>query len=392
VNEAYTVSLGEGLVNAGYTPDADIASLYETYKAAEEAKRPKSDNPFANFFNQARIPEFLPERGLLEKKAKETDVALITIGRNSGEFTDRKIEGDFELTADEKALIRQVTDAFHKEGKKAIVILNIGGVIETASWKDIPDAILLAWQGGQEGGNTVADILKGEVNPSGKLTMTFPIHYSDHASSANFPYDTHFCMEQMMSSMSSMVGTEGEPQPAKEPEKNVDYTLYEEDIYVGYRYFDTFGKDISYPFGYGLSYTTFAYTAEQNANNPYTVNVTVTNTGNRPGKEVVQLYASAPAGDIAKPEKELKAFAKTRLLQPGESETLTLALQEDDLASFNETENAWIIDPGTYTLRIGSSSRDIRNELTLENIPRRIVERVHDVLKPAEPITTLLHP
>jgi beta-glucosidase len=391
VNEAYTVSLGEGLVNAGYTLDADMASLYETYKAAEEAKQPKSDNPFAHFFNQARIPELLPERSLLEKKAKETDVAIITIGRNSGEFTDRKIEGDFELTSAEKALIQQVTEAFHKEGKKAVVILNIGGVIETASWKNIPDAILLAWQGGQEGGNTVADILKGEVNPSGKLTMTFPLHYIDHASSANFPDANQTDSRQMMASMAAMVGAGEVGGEAKAPEKNIDYTLYEEDIYVGYRYFDTFGKDVSYPFGYGLSYTTFGYEATLGTDRPYTVNVTVTNTGERPGKEVVQLYVAAPAGDSAKPEKELKGFAKTRLLQAGESETLTLTLNADDLASFSEAKNAWITDKGTYTLRIGSSSRDIRCELTLENVAERIVENVHDVLKPAEAIATITH-
>lgn len=388
VNEAYTVSLGEGLTNAGYVLDADLVSLYETYKAAEEAKQPKSENPFAAFLNQARIPEFLPDRSLLERKAKETDVAIITIGRNSGEFVDRKIEGDFELSPQEKALIRQVTEAFHKEGKKAVVILNIGGVIETASWKDIPDAILLAWQGGQEGGNTVADILKGEVNPSGRLTMTFPVHYTDHASSANFPYAGQ-SPQQMMASLSSLTGAGGAP-AAKAPEKNIDYTLYEEDIYVGYRYFDTFGKEVSYPFGYGLSYTTFGYSAEASAGDPCTLRVKVSNTGSRPGKEVVQLYVSAPAGDLAKPKQELKGFAKTRLLQPGESETLVLRLSADDLASFSEAENAWLTAPGAYLLRIGSSSRHIQNELTLDAVQGRIVEKVHEVMKPAETITSLI--
>ncbi|MDR1938783.1 MAG: glycoside hydrolase family 3 C-terminal domain-containing protein [Tannerellaceae bacterium] len=393
VNEAYTVSLSDGLQNAGYTLDTDLTALYEAYKAAEEAKRPKSDNPFMNFFSQARIPEFLPEHALTERKAKEADAAIITIGRNSGEFTDRKIEGDFDLTSEEKALIRQVTGAFHKEGKKAVVILNIGGVIETASWKDVPDAILLAWQGGQEGGNSVADILKGEVNPSGKLPMTFPVHYMDHASSANFPYDYKIDPQQMMASMSSAIGAAGAageaPQP-KEQVKNVGYTGYEEDIYIGYRYFDTFGKEVSYPFGYGLSYTTFEYAATQDAGNPYTLNVTVKNTGSRAGKEVVQLYVSAPAGDSDRPEKELKAFAKTRMLQPGESETLSLTLTVDDLASFSERENAWVTSEGTYRLRLGASSRDVRSEFVLENIQHRIVASVHDVMKTAAPVTTII--
>jgi beta-glucosidase len=390
VNEAYTVSLEEGLMNAGYLADAEIASLYKTHQAAEEAKRPQSNNPMAAFLSQARIPEWLPEPALLAQKARETDAALITIGRNSGEFSDRQVEGDFELSPREQALIRQVTDAFHKERKPAVVILNIGGVIETASWKDIPDAILLAWQGGQEGGNTVADILRGAVNPSGKLPMTFPLHYTDHASSANFPHDYRTNPQQMMASMASMVGAGGAGTAPKAPEKNVDYTLYEEDIYVGYRYFDTFGKDVSYPFGYGLSYTAFGYAATQEAGNPYTVHVTVTNTGNLPGKEVVQLYVSAPAGDIPVPEKELKGFAKTRLLQPGESETLSLTLQPDDLASFSEAQNAWVAAPGAYTLRIGSSSRDIHSKLTLEGVRGGVTATVHGVMKPQETLTTLI--
>jgi beta-glucosidase len=382
VNEAYTVSLTEGLANAGYTLDRELGELYQTYKTEQEALKPKNDSPFAQFFNQARIPEFIPQRALTDRKALEADVALITIGRSSGEFTDRKLDGDFELTPEETGLIKQVTDAFHKQGKKVVLVLNIGGVIETASWKKLPDAILLAWQGGQEGGNSVADILKGEVNPSGKLTMTFPIRYLDHASSANFPYNYTADPQEMMRSMSSMTGAGEEDTQPKEPVRNVDYTLYEEDLYVGYRYFDTFGKEVSYPFGYGLSYTGFEYAAAAEANNPYTVNVTVTNTGNVAGKEVVQLYLSAPEDAIGRPEKELKAFAKTRLLQPGESETVALAISPDDLAVFDEQENAWIITGGTYKLRIGASSKDIRSEQTLDNIPRRIVENVHEVLKP----------
>ncbi|MDR2811123.1 MAG: glycoside hydrolase family 3 C-terminal domain-containing protein [Tannerellaceae bacterium] len=390
VNEAYTVSLTEGLRNAGYTLDAELVARYETYRADQVAKQPKDESPFAQFFNQARIPEFIPERALTEKKATEADVALITIGRNSGEFTDRKLEGDFELTPQETGLIKQVTDAFHKQGKKVVVVLNIGGVIETASWKDIPDAILLAWQGGQEGGNSVADILKGDVNPSGKLTMTFPVRYLDHASSANFPYNYSTDPQQMMRAMSSMVGAGKGNQP-KEPERNVDYTIYEEDIYVGYRYFDTFGKEVSYPFGYGLSYTNFEYTVASDAGNPYAVNVTVTNTGSKAGKEVVQLYVSAPEAEADRPEKELKAFAKTHLLQPGESEAVTLVLLPDDLASFDEKENAWVVAEGNYKLRIGASSGDIRGELTLENISRQITAKVHDVLKLDVPVATLIH-
>ncbi|MDR1499611.1 MAG: glycoside hydrolase family 3 C-terminal domain-containing protein [Tannerellaceae bacterium] len=385
VNEAYTVSLREGLANAGYTIDAELEVLYEVHKATQEAKRPKSDNPMAAFLSQTPIAELLPDKALIDKRAKDCHAAIITIGRNSGEFSDRKIEGDFDLTPDEKTLIREVTEAFHREGKKSVVILNIGGVIETASWKDIPDAILLAWQGGQEGGNSVVDILRGAENPSGKLPMTFPVHYADHASSANFPYGYTMDVKEIMSSMSAL--TSGKEYQPKEQVRNVDYTIYEEDIYVGYRYFDSFGKEVSYPFGYGLSYTTFDCTPLLAEGAPYTVNATVTNTGSVAGKEVVQLYVSS--GDSSRPEKELKAFAKTRLLQPGESETLALTFEGEDLAVFDEAENAWVIAGGAYELKIGASSADIRATIPLTDIEGRVVERVNDVLKPTAPIATL---
>ena len=193
-------------------------------------------------------------------------------------------------------MLKAVSDAFHAAGKKVVVVLNIGGVIETASWKSVPDAILCAWQAGQEGGNSVADVLSGKASPSGKLTMTFPVKFEDAASSANFPID--------MRVSTDLVNKGGK----KNDVKDVDYTKYEEDIYVGYRYFDTFGKQVSYPFGYGLSYTTFAYdkAAVKAANGVYTVSVEVKNTGKVAGKEVVQLYVSAPdAADANKPEKEL---------------------------------------------------------------------------------------
>ena len=362
VNEAYTVSLVEGMQNAGYKLDSEIEKIYNDYKAAEIAKRPKSDNPMMAFMNQAQIPEFVPEKSLIEKKAKESDVALITIGRNSGEFTDRTLDGDFLLTAEEKELIKQVTDAFHKEKKKVVVILNVGGVIETASWKNIPDAILLAWQGGQEGGNSVADILKGTINPSGKLTMTFPVNYMDHASSSNFPYD----YKPSDNPMAAMMAPEKEE---KDKVKNVDYTFYEEDIYVGYRYFDTFKKDVSYPFGYGLSYTTFEYSnAKVNkSGSNCTITVDVKNTGKVSGKEVVQLYVTAPSNAaLGKPQKELKAFAKTKELKPGESETVSLVISDNNLASFDESKSAWVTDAGKYKLHIGASSRDIKKSLDLD--------------------------
>ena len=171
--------------------------------------------------------------------------------------------------------------------------------------------------------------------------------------------------------------------------KNVGYTLYDEGIYVGYRYFDTFDKTVSYPFGYGLSYTTFSYNDVKAADNGsnVAVSVTVTNTGNRPGKEVAEVYVTAPKGAIEKPAQELKAFAKTRTLQPGESQTLTMNIDKADLASFNTKQSAWVADKGTYTFKVGASSRDIKGTATL-NI-QGSKQKVHNVLKPTMKLNLL---
>ena len=198
VNNAYTVSLVEGLQNAGYQLDEEIVSLYQQYIQQENAKLPRNENPMMDMLTDFSIPEFQPSSDLIARKAKETDLALITIGRSTGEFKDRKSAGGFYLTPAEKSMIENVAAAYQQQGKRVVVILNIGGVIETDSWKDLPDAILLAWQGGQEGGNSVADILKGDVNPSGKLTMTFPLDYTDDPSSSNFPVDYEFNPADLM--------------------------------------------------------------------------------------------------------------------------------------------------------------------------------------------------
>ncbi|MGM9747183.1 MAG: glycoside hydrolase family 3 C-terminal domain-containing protein, partial [Candidatus Cryptobacteroides sp.] len=354
VNRAYTVSLAEGLANAGYSTDSNLASLYAKYIEEEtERLNPKSDDPMAMFMPKVRAGEFIPSAELLSKTVASNDVAIITIGRNSGEFFDRKI-ADFTLSANESGMIKAVCDAFHAAGKQVVVLLNIGGVIESASWKNLPDAVLCAWQAGQEGGNSVADVLKGVASPSGKLTMTFPVAYSDHASSANFPIDLKF----------GMFGKD----EAAEPQRNVDYTEYEEGIYVGYRWFDKQNKAVSYPFGYGLSYTSFEWSKPEIkvGKGETIVSVEVKNTGSAAGKEVVQLYAAAPSGSLDKPAKELKAFAKTRELQPGESQIVTLTVKDADLASYDEVLNAWVTDAGQYTFLLGASSRDIRATLSSE--------------------------
>jgi beta-glucosidase len=358
VNEAYTVSLGEGLRNAGYQINDALQTAYTGYIATENEKnKPDPNNPYAMFMPKVRPGEFVPPAALLNNVTAETDVALVTIGRTSGEFADRRLPDDFNLSDKEQQLIQAVCKAFHAAGKKVVVILNIGGVMETASWKEQPDAILLAWQAGQEGGNTVADVLSGKVNPSGKLPMTFPVDYFDVVSSTNFPYDYAAGAPIFV------------PSDEKKTERvrNVDFTVYEEDIFIGYRYFDTYNKGVSYPFGYGLSYTDFAFAnaAVKEKKGVYTLTVDVKNTGAVAGKEVVQLYVSAPPGDLPKPSKELKAFAKTKELKPGETQTVTLTFTSSDLASFSEAKNAWVTDAGAYQLRVGVSSQDIRSTVEI---------------------------
>ena len=190
VNRAYTVSLLDGLKNAGFNVDESQKEAVLKHIADENAafKASLGDDSFAVFFPAPRPAELIPAPAQLAASARVNDVAIITFGRNSGEFFDRSA-ADFELSAKERELLNKVTAAFHAQGKKVVVVLNIGGVIETASWKSIPDAVLLAWQAGQEGGNAVTDILTGVESPSGKLPMTFPVNLMDAASSANFPID-----------------------------------------------------------------------------------------------------------------------------------------------------------------------------------------------------------
>lgn len=366
VNRRYTVSLVEGMRNAGYTVDNSMVDTYTKLLSDHDAAVAKMNIPW--WMPKPLASEVVPSDENIQKASQNDDVAIVTLQRLSGEGADRTAK-DFNLNDTELQLLNKVTNAFHAQGKKVVVVLNIGGVIESASWKNIPDAILLPWQCGQEFGNSVAELLSGKLTPSGKLPMTWPIAYQDAASSKNFPSDGKG--SDIMGDMSKWKNV-----------KNVGYTLYDEDIYVGYRYFDTFDKTVSYPFGYGLSYTTFSYNDVKAADNGsnISVSVTVTNTGKRPGKEVAEVYVTAPKGAIEKPAQELKAFAKTRTLQPGESQTLTMNIDKADLASFNTKQSAWVADGGSYTFKVGASSRDIKGTATL-NI-KGSKQKVHNVLKP----------
>ena len=378
VNRAYTVSLLDGLKNAGFTVDESYKDLYLRHIADEAAafKASMPDDQNAAFYPVPRPSEMLIPAPELAVSARANDLAIITFGRNSGEFFDRT-SADFALSVKERKLLQDVTAAFHRQGKKVIVVLNIGGVIETASWKNIPDAILLAWQAGQEGGNSVTDILTGRKSPSGRLPMTFPVNLMDAGSSANFPIDADTGVYFI--NRREDIG-----------QKDVDRTVYAENIYVGYRWFDKKGMNVSYPFGYGLSYTSFQYAnaAVKPAGDGFDATVEVTNTGAVAGKEVVQLYVSAPAGGLDKPVRELKAYAKTRELKPGETQTLTLHVDAYGLASFNEATSAWEAAAGDYAVAFGASSRDLR-----ATVPFTLAEAkswpVHDVLAPKQAIPAL---
>ncbi len=369
VNRKYVISLDEGLANDGITIEPALADVYRSYvKYCDAKSMSQMDNrPLVLRLGREAKEEMGCSQSTIDVQAKKANVAIITIGRQAGEGGDRKIDGDFLLTDTERKLITDVCDAFHKLDKKVVVVLNVGAPVETASWKALPDAILLAWQPGQEAGNSIADVLTGKENPSGKLPMTFPVALMDHPSSRNFPL------------------TVSDRSAARNGKKeNFDYVLHNEGINVGYRYFKTNNVETSYPFGYGLSYTTFTYSkpvVTPTKDGGFKACVTVTNTGKVAGKEAVQLYVTAPKGDLYKPVVELKAYGKTKTLQPGESQTLEFNVSDYDLASFHEDGSKWIADKGQYDILFGASSEDIRARATYK-LAKDKEWAVNDVLKP----------
>ena len=362
VHTPYITDMVEGLKNAGIGTTKMLTDVYNKYVPYARAKF-QADNHTGEWFMQdawgdQKLPEMPVSRNMISHEVKEADVAIITLGRQAGEGGDRDAEREFFLNSDEQQLIKNVSEIFHAEGKPVVVVINSGSVIETSSWRDRADAIVCAWEPGEEAGNAIADVLTGKVCPSGKLTMTWPVSVYDHASSRHFP-------------------------------SRNKVSNHEEDIYVGYRYFDTFGKDVSYPFGYGMSFTTFEYSkpSVKVSGENITVSVTVKNTGSVSGKEIAQVYVSAPAGQLEKPAQELKAFAKTRELKPGESQVLTMQLKRRDLASFDEANSQWLTEAGTYTFRIGASSRDIRQTVAVK--VGQYTEKTSDALRPKHELKLL---
>jgi len=380
VHTPYVVDMVEGLQNVGIKSSEVLTDIYRKYIDYARVKFQVERHPAKWFQTEMMGPQKYPEIAInsiaIGKEVRGADAAIITIGRQAGEGIDRDLETEFNLIPEERQLIIDVCQAFHAVGKPVVVIINSGSVIETASWKSYPDAIICAWQPGEEGGNSVADIMTGKVNPSGKLTMTWPIAATDHPSTRNFPGLVDFYSYQNERSGGRQM-------------RNYDYTNHEEDIYVGYRYFDTFNKEVSYPFGFGLSYTSFQYAQPKVkvGSDVITAQVTVKNTGDVAGKEVVQLYVTAPKGQLEKPAQELKAFAKTRELQPGESQTLTMEVPVRMLASFDEAGSQWLTEAGNYTFKMGSNSRDIRCTTTAK--VAKYTEKVSNALAPKAKLNLL---
>ena len=374
---------GSGDVACAY-----VRNLYEGFKelgSAVSVYEPLSDFYRQNVqeqYAQGSAPGMTVEPALPDELADGAkafaDTAIIVISRFSGEGWDRssieyngeynpwetetsmpKIsgvifpDGDFYLTKEEKTLISQVKDRF----ERIAVVLNIGGVIDV-SWAKEDEkisSVLVAWQGGMEGGLAAAELLTGKENPSGKLVDTFAAKVDDYPSTENF-------------------------------HESVEYVDYTEDVYVGYRYFETIpgaAQKVCYPFGYGLSYTTFDVVTEKACEKEDTIRVTVrvTNIGTRAGKEVVQVYYSAPQGLLGKPAKELAAFAKTRLLRAGESQLLTLSFNKASMASFDDlgkvAKSAYVLEKGTYDIYVGTSVRDLEKiDFALEIAEDEIVEQL----------------
>jgi len=336
-----TVTVEMGLLEAGFTivtkdwidrDEANIEAARNVWaNSVREKLRTGSQNPLHVLWSHPfRQPEVLPveEADLHQDQA---DTAVYVLSRNSGEGADRKdLPGEYEPLETEIQSLTRIAGAY----AHTVLVLNVGGVMDMKALRAVPglDAILLMSQAGNYGGYALADVLTGKAYPSGHLTTTWALNYTDYPCADTFSHRN------------------GE----------LDDEYYREGIYVGYRYFDTFNLPVQYPFGYGLSYTTFALAMESVSADAEKVclAVRVTNTGSCPGRETVQVYYSAPEGALEKPYQELAAFGKTKELQPGDSQVLSLSFPTREMASYDPARAAWVLEKGTYFIRYGVHSRD----------------------------------
>ncbi len=333
-----------GMVNTDYVTGVREAILQrEAYVLAPSLEKAYEvwlpDHPFDQGNGWGTEPwfqeEMVPSEELVSAAAQEAEAAIVIIGRTAGEDQDNKPEGgSYYLTEQEEIMLGRVCAAF----PRTIVLLNVGNIIDM-KWvaKYSPAAVLYIWQGGQEGGNGVLDVLTGEVSPSGKLTDTIAYNISDYPSDANF----------------------GDP----------DRDFYAEDIYVGYRYFETFAREkVMYPFGYGLSYTTFEISGQgmqSVGDDTISFRARVVNTGSVPGKEVVQIYCEAPQGKLGKPARVLCAYRKTITLDPGQHQDLRFKVPIRAIASYDDSgvtgfKSCWVLEEGNYVFHMGNSVRNTK--------------------------------
>lgn len=337
VNTAYIKNIIDGL-SGQFTVDSDLRTVYSDWYNAN--RRAEWDPYRVNYTWACEEPALTDDQ--IATAAANDSIAVISISRIAGEAADRTADkGDYYLSDDESSLIDRVSTAFHAQNKKVVVVLNVGGTVDTAAWESKVDSILLAYMPGQEAGDAIADLLSGVTNPSGKLAQTIAKNYTDIPSATTFNGED----------------TNGDG--------TVDTNKYNDDIYVGYRYFNTFNSDaVNYPFGFGLSYTTFsidgavvsANSLDKGATGSVTLTATVSNTGSVAGKEVAQVYINAPEVKLKKPTIELKAFDKTDELAAGASQKVTFTIPAKLLASFDPDTNQWIVEPGEYKAYVANSS------------------------------------
>lgn len=357
VNPPYLVNVIQGLEEKDLVLNQALIEKYQTFSA----------NNIVEDGIWGQWPRFLEEMTLSNEEVKsaseDSEVALIVIGRAAGEDRENVLEeGSYYLTQKEKQMIDQVTHYF----EKVILVINSGNVIDLAWTENYAfSAILFAWQGGMESGNAIADVLMGDVNPSAKLPDTIARHYEDYPSAKQFGHE--------------------------------EYVEYVEDIYVGYRYFETFHpENVIYPFGYGLSYTQFAIDSELLVNDKsVTINVSVTNIGEMPGKEVVQVYHEPPQGKLGKPKRNLIEFQKTELLQPGETENLNFEIKLQDLASYDDSgvtghPFSYVLEAGEYQFYVGDSliNLELVGNYHLEKL--LVIQKLKQIAAPVENFNRLV--
>lgn len=350
VNVSKVIGITDGLLDAGYKLDEQLLNAYREWD---------EQNPFDYGEGWGGEPWSQKEMPLTDElvsgAASRADAAIVIIGRTAGEEMDNKLEkGAFLLSDLEEDMLRRVTSAFDK----TVVLLNTGGLIDMSFMDRYPvSAVMYVWQGGMVGGAGTAAVLTGEVSPSGKLPDTIAYEISD------YPSDKFF--------------------------GSGDMDCYGEDIYVGYRYFETFAKDrVRFPFGFGMSYTSFDITASDFKldGNKVTGSVNVKNTGSTPGREVVQIYCSAPQGKLGKPARVLCGFDKTRTLQPGESQTLSFEIPLESVASYDDSgvtghKSAWILEQGGYVFYAGADVRSASEAYSL-TLPETVVRQCKSALGP----------